>query len=122
MFHRAAEPRNDAVKDIALVEQCLKTASWLLKHIKRPVDKDPLHDSDAGSHHPSLRHTDTLEIEGLIPSIGNIGDNAPSSLLFHFSVWFSRVRQKILKSVLVHVLPISSSPRTGPNHLANKAL
>ncbi|MGP9784667.1 IS3 family transposase [Glutamicibacter sp. AOP12-B1-11] len=62
------------VKDTAFVEQCLKMALWRRKHTKRPVDKGLLHHSDAGSQYTSIRYTDTLEIEGLVPSIGSVGD------------------------------------------------
>lgn len=62
------------VKDTAFVEQCLKMALWRRKHSNRPVDKGLLHHSDAGSQYTSIRYTDTLEIEGLVPSIGSVGD------------------------------------------------
>ena len=62
------------VKDTAFVEQCLKMALWRRKNANRPVDKGLLHHSDAGSQYTSIRYTDTLEIEGLIPSIGSVGD------------------------------------------------
>ena len=62
------------VKDTAFVEQCLKMALWRWKHTKRPVGKGLLHYSDAGSQYTSIRYTDPLEIEGLVPSIGSVGD------------------------------------------------
>lgn len=62
------------VKDTAFVEQCLKMALGRRKYSNRPVDKGLLHHSDAGSQYTSIRYTDTLEIEGLVPSIGSVGD------------------------------------------------
>lgn len=62
------------VKDTAFVERCLKMALWRRKHANRPVGKGLLHHSDAGSQYISIRYTDTLELEGLVPSIGSVGD------------------------------------------------
>lgn len=47
---------------------------WRRKHTKRLVDKGLLQHSDAGSQYSSIRYTETLEIEGLEPSIGSVGD------------------------------------------------
>ncbi len=49
-------------------------ALWRREHRNRPVSKGLLHHSDAGSQYTSIRYTDTLEIEGLVPSIGSVGD------------------------------------------------
>lgn len=62
------------VKDTEFVEQCLKMALWRRNHSKRPVHKGLIHHSDAGSQYTSIRYTETLEIEGLEPSIGSVGD------------------------------------------------
>ncbi|MGL3804614.1 IS3 family transposase [Paeniglutamicibacter sp. R2-26] len=62
------------VKDTAFVEKCLKMALWRRKHANRPVDKGLLHHSDAGSQYTSIRYTHTPDIEGLVPSIGSVGD------------------------------------------------
>lgn len=62
------------VKDTAFVEQCLNMALWRRKHSNRPVGHGLVHHSDAGSQYTSIRYTDTLDIEGLVPSIGSVGD------------------------------------------------
>lgn len=49
-------------------------ALWHRKHTNRPVEKKLLQHSDAGNQYTSIRYTDTLEIEGLVPSIGSVGD------------------------------------------------
>lgn len=62
------------VKDTSFVEQCLKMALWRRNHANRPVAPGLIHHSDAGSQYTSLRYTETLELEGLEPSIGSVGD------------------------------------------------
>ena len=62
------------VKDTAFVEACLKMAIWRRDHAGRPVARGMIHHSDAGSQYTSVRFTDTLAIEGLLPSIGSVGD------------------------------------------------
>lgn len=62
------------VKDTSFVEQCLKMALWRRNHANRPVAPGLIHHSDAGSQYTSIRYTQTLELEGLEPSIGSVGD------------------------------------------------
>lgn len=59
------------VKDPAFVEHCLSMAFWRRQHTGRPVPEGLIHHSDAGSQYTSIRHTDTLALEGLQPSIGS---------------------------------------------------
>lgn len=49
-------------------------ALWRRNHANRPVGKGLIHHSDAGSQYTSICYTGTLEIEGLEPSIGSVGD------------------------------------------------
>lgn len=63
--------------DTTFVEEALQQALWQRRsernsHV-RPVF-DTVHHSDAGSEYASQRYTQTLALEGLIPSIGTIGD------------------------------------------------
>ena len=63
--------------DTAFVEQALQLALWQRRserkaHV-RPVF-GTIHHSDAGSEYTSQRYTQTLALEGLVPSIGTIGD------------------------------------------------
>lgn len=65
---------SSTVKDTAFVEEALKMALWRTKHTGHPTPAGLIHHSDAGSQYTSIRYTDTLELEGLTPSIGTIGD------------------------------------------------
>ena len=62
------------VKDTAFVEDALKQALWRRQQAGRPAPAGLIHHSDAGSQYTSIRYTDTLELEGLRPSIGSVGD------------------------------------------------
>lgn len=62
------------VKDTAFVEQCLKMALWRRDHTGRPVPAGMIHHSDAGSQYTSIRFTETVALEGLVASIGSVGD------------------------------------------------
>ena len=62
------------VKDTLFVEEALKMALWRQEHTGRPVPSGLIHHSDAGSQYTSIRYTDTLQLEGLTPSIGTVGD------------------------------------------------
>jgi transposase InsO family protein len=62
------------VKDTAFVEQCLKMALWRRDHTGRPVPPGMIHHSDAGSQYTSIRFTETVALEGLVASIGSVGD------------------------------------------------
>lgn len=62
------------VKDTAFVERCLKMALWRRDHAERPVLPGMIHHSDAGSQYTSIRFTETVALEGLVASIGSVGD------------------------------------------------
>ena len=62
------------IKDTAFVEHCLRMALWRRQDAGRPVPEGLIHHSDAGSQYTSIRYTDTLALEGLVPSIGSVGD------------------------------------------------
>ncbi|MFJ6346468.1 transposase [Pseudarthrobacter oxydans] len=67
------------VKDTAFVKHCPRMALWRREHTGRPAPTGLIHHSDAGSQYTSIRHTDTLALEGLEPPIGSVGgayDNA----------------------------------------------
>jgi len=69
-------------KDVSFVEDALQMATWTRDQEGHslPVGLDPddenrvIHHSDAGSQYTALRYTDTIELEGLRPSIGTVGD------------------------------------------------
>ncbi len=62
------------VKDTAFVESCLRMAIWRRDHAGRPVPPGMIHHSDAGSQYTSIRFTETVALEGLVASIGPVGD------------------------------------------------
>jgi putative transposase len=62
------------IKDTPFVEACLRMALWRRDHTGRPVNRGMIHHSDAGSQYTSIRFTDTVALEGLVASIGTVGD------------------------------------------------
>lgn len=62
------------VKDTAFVESCLRMALWRRGQTKRPIRPGLIHHSDAGSQYTSIRFTETVALEGLVASIGSVGD------------------------------------------------
>ena len=62
------------IKDVAFVEDCLAMALWRRDQAGRPVAAGMIHHSDAGSQYTAIRFTDTLALEGLVASIGSVGD------------------------------------------------
>ena len=63
-----------AVKDTSFVEACLKMALWRRDHSGHAVEPGMIHHSDAGSQYTSVKFTETVALEGLVASIGTIGD------------------------------------------------
>jgi transposase InsO family protein len=62
-------------KDVDLVMTPLRMAIWQRDHEGRPVvGEELIHHSDAGSQYTSLRFTEHLDLEGINPSIGTVGD------------------------------------------------
>lgn len=69
-------------KDVDLVMTPLRMAIWQRDHDGRPVaSQDLIHHSDAGSQYTSLRFTEHLELEGIRPSIGSVGDAYDNALM-----------------------------------------
>ncbi|GAB3128811.1 hypothetical protein GCM10027056_30250 [Glaciibacter psychrotolerans] len=62
------------VKDTPFVEECLKMALWRRDHAGHAVKPGMIHHSDAGSQYTSIRFTETVVLEGLVASIGSVGD------------------------------------------------
>jgi len=63
--------------DTAFVEEALRMALWQRQHgveSRKSTIQGTIHHSDAGSEYTSQRYTQTLAEEGLVPSIGTIGD------------------------------------------------
>jgi putative transposase len=65
-----------------LVMTPLRMAIWQRDHEGNPVDAGQLiHHSDAGSQYTSIRFTEHLELEGIQPSIGSVGDAYDNALM-----------------------------------------
>lgn len=63
--------------DTEFVEEALRLALWQRRNgcgSRVGPKGETVHHSDAGSEYTSQRYTQTLTVEGLIPSIGTIGD------------------------------------------------
>ncbi len=53
----------------------LRIALWQRDRDGNPVSPgDLIHHSDAGSQYTSIRYTEHLDLEGIAPSIGTVGD------------------------------------------------
>ena len=66
-------------KDTGFVERALRHAAVFRARQGRPFD-DTIHHSDAGSQYTAIHYGDTLMLEGLIPSIGTVGDALDNAL------------------------------------------
>ena len=65
-----------------LVLTPLRMAIWQRDHEGTPViAADLIHHSDAGSQYTSIRFTEHLDLEGIRPSIGSIGDAYDNALM-----------------------------------------
>ncbi len=75
-WHAATDKRTD------LVLTPLRIALWDRGRQGHPVEPGQLlHHSDAGSQYTSIRFTEHLEIEGIAPSIGTVGDAYDNALM-----------------------------------------
>jgi putative transposase len=69
-------------KEVDLVMTPLRMAIWQRDHDGHPVDAEQLiHHSDAGSQYTSIRFTEHLQLEGISPSIGSVGDAYDNALM-----------------------------------------
>ena len=69
-------------KQTDLVMIPLRIAVWQRVREGRPVARDQLvHHSDAGSQYTSIHFTEHLELEGIAPSIGSVGDAYDNALM-----------------------------------------
>ena len=65
-----------------LVMTPLRMAVWQRDHEGHPTTAGALiHHSDAGSQYTSIRFTEHLELEGISPSIGSVGDAYDNALM-----------------------------------------
>jgi transposase InsO family protein len=69
-------------KDVELVMTPLRMAIWQRERDGHPVvGPDLIHHSDAGSQYTSVRLTEHLDLEGIRPSIGSVGDAYDNALM-----------------------------------------
>ena len=67
------------VKDTGFVERALRHAVAFRACQGHPFD-DAIHHSDAGSQYTAIHYSETLMLEGLIPSVGTVGDALDNAL------------------------------------------
>lgn len=68
-------------KDVQLVETPLRMAIWQRDREGTPVPGGLICHSDAGSQYTSIHYTERLELEGINPSIGSVGDAYDNALM-----------------------------------------
>ena len=69
-------------KRVDLVMTPLRIALWQRERERNPVSPgDLVHQSDAGSQYTSIRYTEHLDLEGIAPSIGTVGDAFDNALM-----------------------------------------
>ena len=75
-WHAASDQRTD------LVLTPLRIALWDRDREGHPVEPGQLlHHSDAGSQYTSIKFTEHLDLEGIAPSIGTVGDAYDNALM-----------------------------------------
>jgi putative transposase len=67
-------------KETAFVERAIRQAAALRRRQGHPLTGATIHHSDAGSQYTSVRLGETLQLAGMIPSIGTVGDAYDNAL------------------------------------------
>ncbi len=67
-------------KQTAFVQRAVRQAAARRRREGHPLAGDTIHHSDAGSQYTSLRFGETLLLQGLIPSVGSVGDALDNAL------------------------------------------
>lgn len=67
-------------KHTAFVERAIRQAVALRLRDGNPLQNNAIHHSDAGSQYTSVHFTETLQLAGLSPSIGSVGDAYDNAL------------------------------------------
>jgi len=67
-------------KAAAFVERAIRQAADKRRREGNPLHCRTIHHSDAGSQYTSLHFGETLELEGILPSIGSVGDAYDNAL------------------------------------------
>jgi putative transposase len=69
-----------ASRHTAFVERAVTQAVAARERAGHPLQNKAIHHSDAGSQYTSLHFTETLQLAGLAPSIGSVGDAYDNAL------------------------------------------
>jgi putative transposase len=69
-----------ASKHASFVERAVVQATTLRARQGKPLQNKAIHHSDAGSQYTAVHFTETLELHGLTPSIGSVGDAYDNAL------------------------------------------
>jgi transposase InsO family protein len=67
-------------KNTAFVERAIRQAAAYRARQGHPLTGDTIHHSNAGSHYTAMHFTETLILEGLVPSVGTVGDALDNAL------------------------------------------
>jgi len=67
-------------KHTAFVERAITQAAALRARQGKPLQNKTIHHSDAGSQYTAVHFTETLQLHGLSPSIGTVGDAYDNAL------------------------------------------
>ena len=67
-------------KATAFVERAIRQAADRRRREGNPLPGSTIHHSDAGSQYTSVHFGETLELEGILPSIGTVGDAFDNAL------------------------------------------
>lgn len=91
-----------------LVMVPLRMALWQRDREGRPVQASQLvHHSDAGSQYTSIRLTEHLEIEGIRPSIGSVGDAYDNALMETMNGLY---KTECIRTTVFHAGPCKALP------------
>ncbi len=89
-----------------LVMTPLRMALWQRDHEGHSVSTRPgeelIHHSDAGSQYTSIRFTEHLEIEGIRPSIGSVGDAYDNALMESINGLY---KTECIRTTVFHAAP-----------------
>ena len=69
-----------ATKHQEMVQSAIRQAARCRARQGRPLAGETVHHSDAGSQYTAIRFGETLKLEGLLPSIGSVGDAYDNAL------------------------------------------
>jgi transposase InsO family protein len=111
-------------KDTDLVMTPLRMAIWQRARDGHPIEPGELiGHADAGSQYTSIRFTEHLDLEGIRPSIGSVGDAYDNALMectisdveYATAGWVDWYNNRRLHSTLNTPPPSTSKPATRPS-------